>query len=95
MIYFIVECSSNSAVKIGYTAVDPKKRMVALQTGNPNNLHLFAVIEGSERMEQWLHVMFRDYRLFGEWFQFSGPIKYYIQCALLSQKMKRDYAAGH
>lgn len=62
-------------VKIGVTN-NLKKRLGALQTGNPWRLEVKAIVyrPDSFQFENWLHEHFDQYRMRsdGEWFQF-GP----------------------
>lgn len=56
------------AVKIG-RAYDPSARLLRLQTGNPRDLVLLAVLVGDSLLESDLHRRFRDAALIsGEWF---------------------------
>lgn len=71
MVYFI-QHGHHGAIKIGYTREDrsPLERMASLQTGNPIELHLRAVLRGSAlAIEDRLHQIFDGQRIRGEWFQ--------------------------
>ena len=72
MIYFIEQ--EGRFVKIGYTDGDPCERLSAMQIGNPHELKLRVVMEGSERDERTLHDEFEAYRVRGEWFVMSPDI---------------------
>lgn len=71
-IYFI---RAGRNVKIGYTAGDPQRRLRGLQTGNVRRLQLLAAIPGGIEDEQRLHERFARYRISGEWFSLSWPIR--------------------
>ncbi|WP_422923092.1 GIY-YIG nuclease family protein [Singulisphaera sp. PoT] len=66
-VYFIRDRVAR-AIKIG-TARDPRKRLAALQTGNPNPLKLMGTIPGGEHEEAQLHARFSAHRGLGEWFE--------------------------
>jgi len=77
MIYVIGPAES-TVVKIGHTTLDPARRVAGLQTGNPERLVLRWSGEGDEKLEKHLHVVFRDYRVQGEWFdlaQLGDPVE--------------------
>lgn len=68
-----------SPIKIGYTGKDPFQRVRELQTGNPNALQLVGWIEEGRGFESWLHGIFRDDRMQGEWFKASHRLYGFIQ----------------
>lgn len=71
-VYYIAETGTPN-VKVG-VAADPHKRLRELQTGNPRQLILRAVIPGFSHLdaalaaERELHSKYEHYRLRGEWF---------------------------
>lgn len=70
-VYFI---QALDRIKIGFTK-DVAARLAQLQTANGATLRLVAVIPNAPRsLEKRLHAHFAQYRLRGEWFQFTGPI---------------------
>lgn len=71
-IYFI---RVGRVVKIGYTEGDPQFRLAALQTGNHRKLRLLLSIPGEVADERRLHRKFERYRITGEWFTYSRPIR--------------------
>jgi hypothetical protein len=88
MIYFAIVEETNH-VKIGYTYNDRllKKRLSYLQTGNPHSIKLFASFPVSQEIERWLHGRFREFRVLGEWFHFTEPIKSWIEkCNIICQE---------
>ena len=71
-IYF-VQSGDNGTIKIGVTK-DIDARIKNLQTGNHRKLKLLACVEAGEDacfIESYLHNIFKDYRLEGEWFKSS------------------------
>lgn len=74
MIYFI---RSGDHIKIGYSAA-PSKRLSKISSDNPLSCELLGVIEGSERKEAEIHLLFSSYRVRGEWFQACDAISKYV-----------------
>jgi len=72
MVYFI-RAGETGAVKIGYVQAGRsiERRLVDLQVGNPDELHLLAVAEGGPALERKLHRAFSESRIRGEWFKWS------------------------
>lgn len=65
-VYFI-QVGDQGPVKIG-RATDPERRIAALQTGSPEDLHLRDVIPGAAPLEAAMHQRFAPARIRGEWF---------------------------
>lgn len=84
MIYFIL---NNDSIKIGYTS-RPNDRLSQLQTSSPNKLEMLLLLSGNRKDEYFLHNLFKDLRLNGEWFCLSDLIKNYIKD---NQKYDRRY----
>jgi hypothetical protein len=76
-VYFI-ESGFGGLIKIGY-AQDPESRMVRLQTGNPEELHLLAVIQAPSWTERELHDKFKAENITGEWFAPSVRLWNYLE----------------
>lgn len=74
-VYFI---KAGDLVKIGHS-VNIKKRLETLQVASPVTLTLIGTMEGNYHLEQKLHLQFARYRVRGEWFELSEPIKEYIK----------------
>lgn len=60
-----------SHVKVGFTKTDPERRIRSLQTGCPFPILLLGYVFGSVDREQELHDVFKDWRVCGEWFEYS------------------------
>ena len=73
--YFILNCSTGADVKIGKSS-NPKKRLSVIQPGNHSKLVILAILE--EDIEKELHIKFKEYHSFGEWYRFEGELKNYI-----------------
>ena len=85
-IYFIgavLKEGQSGAVKIGYSAKDPKGRLKALQTGHPDKLHMIGWIPGTMSDEHALHQRFRKYWLRGEWFRYEGAVHDFVWTTVL------------
>lgn len=65
-LYFIRE-GRRGPIKIGY-AIDPKTRLIRLQTGTHRDLTLIAWVPGSQKDERDWHRRFSHLRIRGEWF---------------------------
>lgn len=70
MIY-VIGPEDSSIVKIGHTINEPSFRLGNLQIGNHQRLVVRWACEGGEPLEKHLHAVFKDYRIRGEWFDFS------------------------
>lgn len=71
-VYFIADTESRS-VKIGVSK-EPIKRVLSIQTHNPNKLELLdAVYDVPISLEKELHNEFMTSRLSGEWFRYYLP----------------------
>ncbi len=70
-VYFIHEFGDSSVFKIGKTANHPAERLTQLQTGNHRELIIYRWLEvvNCSIVEEYLHTVFNDLRIRGEWFQ--------------------------
>lgn len=75
MIYLISH--ENQFLKIGYTK-NINKRLNQLQTSSPVKLEVLHLIDGNINLEKELHVLFKDLRVNGEWFNFDTSILQYF-----------------
>ena len=76
MIYLI--SYDNQFLKIGYTK-NITKRLAQLQTSIPIKLEVFHLIDGDISLEKEIHVLFKDLRTQGEWFNFDNSILEYFE----------------
>lgn len=68
-VYAIVADGEPGITKIGTTGQErPEDRLAQIQNGNPRRCRIAALFEGDTRLERYLHRMFADHRLAGEWF---------------------------
>jgi len=82
-VYFI-EAVGTPRIKLGYS-VDPEKRLKELQTGSPYKLALLAKWPAIPQTETYLHELFTEYRVHGEWFE--------LPQILMEQLLKNDRKA--
>lgn len=68
---YLIACTENSLVKIG-RSVDVDRRFGDIQRMAPVRLEILWKTEGDWRLESQLHRVFRERRVHGEWFDFSG-----------------------
>lgn len=74
-VYFI---SDGEFVKIG-KADDPDKRFSSIKTSNPKPLKLLYTMKGDGKLESFLHELFADYWVRGEWFRVDGNLKEFLR----------------
>lgn len=77
MIYLISDVKKEYC-KIGYTQKDPLSRLCSIQVGNPIELEISSLIEGSIKLEKQLHKKFEEYYIRGEWFIYNDNIINYF-----------------
>lgn len=90
---YVLQAAGDSPIKVG-KAIDVRKRMLELKTGNPRPLELKAVLVGGLVFEHELHRELKDYRLVGEWFDDPGgdAIEVFMKrIHLLAAEMMMDY----
>lgn len=72
-VYF-AQAEGSDRVKIGW-ALDPKLRLVTLQTGCPAPLKLLAITPGDRCIEAEYHREFAHLRIVGEWFRLGDELQ--------------------
>jgi len=93
---YLIGAQAAGNIKIGRTKDHPSKRVSALSTGSPVELHLvgFFGVESTSLMESYLHVRYERKRMRGEWFDLS---KYEVASILeigdLGLSALREFAA--
>lgn len=65
LVYF---ARSGDLIKIGFTG-DVRSRMFRLQASSPAPVELLATVPGGREIERFLHQMFRENHMHGEWFK--------------------------
>lgn len=75
MIYaFTSDDAPDYPIKIGVTKNNPLHRLKACQTGNHNRLKVLYLFNGSRETELFLHRIFSEERIGGEWFKRSDRL---------------------
>lgn len=64
---YVVGAKGSSLVKVGFSK-DPESRLAELQIGSPLKLYIEGVWRGSKTDECEIHVLLKDSRSHGEWF---------------------------
>jgi len=83
MVYF-VRGSVTGLIKIG-SAINPKRRVKAMQTGSGETLELLSMIpEDGQLSEATLHVALADSRVHGEWFKMTDRLQSIIASGSLT-----------
>ena len=72
MIYLMAD-KINKKCKIGWSN-NPHRRLKTLQCGSAFPLELLFSIDGEKETEKYLHKLFAEYRLLGEWFYMENKI---------------------
>ena len=67
IIYFVQQ-GTEGPIKVGYTEQSIQVRLAGLQVGNPCELYVIKIIDGTRVDEANIQNLFRDCRIRGEWF---------------------------
>lgn len=81
-VYFIVTADGLHC-KIGHSK-EPRARLENLQVAHPEPLEIrHTVLHSSQRLacmhERWLHEQFSPWRECGEWFEYTGDLKEWVE----------------
>lgn len=79
-VYFIGD--GRGHIKIGIST-NPEARLLSLQTASPSRLQLLHTVLGTDEDERYLHSVFDDERVAGEWFKASRNLIDFINYAAL------------
>lgn len=74
MVYLLKAEEANYA-KIGFTTTDVQIRLQGIQTGFPFKLQYVDSVEGSKRLEKYLHLKCEKFKKTNEWFFYSEELK--------------------
>lgn len=80
MIGFIyaIQVGHSGPVKIGFT-VDLERRFNTLQSASPWPLRVIASVPANKLSEPWIHGQLSAYRIGGEWFRWTPPVKSLVE----------------
>lgn len=76
-VYFI-GCAELGAVKIGYSAGDPRRRLQSFQIGSAARLEVLDSVQGLPITEAKFHRAFAALRIGGEWFRLEGKLRDFL-----------------
>lgn len=70
---YLIRQGESDLYKIGSTSGDPEKRLVQLQCGNPERLHLIQTYRTihHQKIESLMHIAYGNNRVRNEWFRFD------------------------
>jgi DNA-binding transcriptional MerR regulator len=77
-VYFATGTGPRDPVKIGWTAVDPSKRLADLQVASPVQLRYLTIVRAHSPFEMWCHRQFESDRMYGEWFRRSPGLLRFV-----------------
>ena len=69
---YIVEAVGTEAIKVGFTSLDPEKRLRDLQTGSHHELKFIALFSVSKDYERVIHDVLKKHHIRGEWYNREG-----------------------
>ncbi|MBB6424968.1 GIY-YIG nuclease family protein [Sphingopyxis sp. JAI128] len=72
-------------LKIGFSKYDPRKRLKNLQTGCPFPIKMLGFVFGRMAQEAELHDVLSEYRVQGEWFDYSDYVERVVRDQLDSE----------
>lgn len=75
---YLISAKGTGTVKIGFSRKYPTARQRNLQTANPHELQLLALVQGTRRDEQKYHERFSAFRIRGEWFRDDPSVREYF-----------------
>jgi len=75
---YLIQCGKYGAIKIGSTSAKLEDRIKAIQANCPYKLRLIHIFSGVSLSEKRLHYTFEHLRIRGEWFQFTGSLKSFV-----------------
>jgi Meiotically up-regulated gene 113 len=90
--YFILAPEAGK-VKIGQCTEThpPTKRLKSLQTGSPEYLEVLLLLPHTSPFEETqLHCRFSQYRTQGEWFEYRGELKSFVEKKIQNPKPTED-----
>lgn len=97
-VYFAQNRNDDTSVKIGFTT-DINARVKNLSVGVPGGVMVLASILGAgKETEEYLHGMFAEDRISGEWFRYSERLRDFVRDARngdLPRLPFQDAAIGH
>ena len=79
-IIYVMQAPPLMPVKIGFTrAKRLQYRVASIQTGMPYPLKVLAKVKGLPSHEREAHALLADYRLTGEWYEWTPRVQAFVQ----------------
>lgn len=72
---YLMLAKGAGAVKIGFSENYPTGRKRTLQTGNPHELKIVKLVQGTRRDERRYHEQFSHLHIRGEWFKDCSEVR--------------------
>jgi hypothetical protein len=76
---YLMLAKGAKAIKIGFSTKYPSARKRTLQTGNPHELKLIMLVQGTVQDERRYHEQFAHLRIRGEWFTDAPELRNYFR----------------
>lgn len=76
---YLMLAKGAGAIKIGFSTKYPSSRKRTLQTGNPHELKLIMLLQGTQRDERRYHEQFAHLHIRGEWFKDCRELREYFR----------------
>lgn len=78
---YVIEDTKNNSCKIGVSKNNVKNRLSSMQTSNPNKLKILykKKIKHYIKLEEMMHMEFKEKRLSGEWFKLNNDDIEYVK----------------
>lgn len=76
---YLMLAKGAGAIKIGFSTKYPSSRKRTLQTGNPHELKLVMLLQGTQRDERRYHDQFAHLHIRGEWFKDCRELRDYFR----------------
>lgn len=90
-IYFIgIKGEADGPIKIGKTS-NLEQRLAAHQVSNHKELELLAFVECPRPIEEWIHKLFADDKIRGEWFKQSERLLALMEAASKGEDALYDF----
>ena len=80
---YVLQAVGSDYVKIGIT-INMVKRIDKLKTGCPFPLKCILLMSGNSRSELMIKKRFVEYKKHGEWYEYKGELKHFIEYVIHS-----------
>ena len=90
MSVYFVQAGDGGRIKVGYSPY-PKQRIAYLGRFSGPDIKILAVIEGSRRLEHYIHVHLKGSHAHDEWFE---PTPEVLEVARMAATLPQDHRGG-